>query len=358
MQNIITGNTTNIMTKKKQRILIVRILLAVGTITSMFFVPWILVWSWILPLPGTVQGQLDEAMGHGFDGIIVYVDEAGKPPAFYAAGWKNRENKIPADPHSLFKIASINKLYDAVSIAKLVYAGRLSLDKTLADYLPELAGSIAYADRITLSMMVQHRSGIPNFTDTPGFWKNPPQTGEETLDLVLNKPPNFEPGEDYEYSNTNYLLLSQIIERVTGKSKFQFIKEEVLNPFGLKNTFASMHEINMDDLMGGYYVGIEEDIKAADYGSMIATAEDVGIFLRALNDGSVFKEGEQEIYSSIYVYEHGGLVPGYQSIAEYHKDINTVVIQFVNTTDFSGYEWNLAHIVYNRIVRIIEKNRS
>jgi hypothetical protein len=106
--------------------------------------------------------------------------------------------------------------------------------------------------------------------------------------------------------------------------------------------------------MSGYYVGIEEDIKMADYGSMIATAEDVGIFLRALNDGSLFDEGEQEIYSSIYQYNHTGLIPGYQSIAEYHKDINTVVIQFVNTTNFSGYTWNLSQIVYKRIVKILK----
>ena len=106
--------------------------------------------------------------------------------------------------------------------------------------------------------------------------------------------------------------------------------------------------------MSGNYVGIEEDIKTADEGSMIATAEDVGIFLRALNDGSLFDEGEQEIYSSIYQYNHTGLIPGYQSIAEYHKDIDTVVIQFVNTTNFSGYTWNLSQIVYKRIVKILK----
>jgi len=91
---------------------------------------------------------------------------------------------------------------------------------------------------------------------------------------------------------------------------------------------------------------------------MIATAEDVGIFLRALNDGSLFKEGEQEIYSSIYVYEHGGLIPGYQSLAEYHKDIDTVVIQFINTTNFNGYDWNLAEIIINRIVKIIRNKKG
>ena len=91
---------------------------------------------------------------------------------------------------------------------------------------------------------------------------------------------------------------------------------------------------------------------------MIATAEDVGIFLRALNDGSVFNKGGQEIYSSIYVYDHGGLIPGYQSLAEYHKDIDTIVIQFINTTDFDGYEWNLSGIVINRIVKILRNKKS
>jgi CubicO group peptidase (beta-lactamase class C family) len=310
--------------------------------------------AWITPLPDTVQEQLDESIDLGFDGIIVYVDKEGKDPQFYAAGWKNREDRVPADSHSLFKIASIGKLYDAVSVAKLVHDKRLSLDKTVADYFPEFAGRIENAEKITLRMMVRHRSGIPNLTDTPNFWVDPPKSDQEALDLILDQPANFQPDEDYEYSNTNYLLITLLIEKVTGKSKFEFIKEAILDPLNLKNTFGSLNQVNLDDLMSGYYVGIEEDIKTADYGSMIATAEDVGIFLRALNDGSLFDEGEQEIYSSIYQYNHTGLIPGYQSIAEYHKDIDTVVIQFVNTTNFSGYTWNLSQIVYKRIVKILK----
>lgn len=343
------------MQKKKRIERILRIVLPIATIISMFFVPWILVRAWLAPLPDTVQEQVNEAIGLGFDGMIVYVDQSGKEPAFYAAGWKNRENKIPADPHSLFKIASIGKLYDAVAITKLVNDKRLSLDKTLADYFPELVGRIENAEKITLRMMVQHRSGIPNLTDTANFWTNPPENNREALERVLDLPANFEPGEDYEYSNTNYLLISEIIERVLGYSKFQYIKEEILTSLGLKNTFGSIRDVNMEDVMSGYYVGIEDDIKTADYGSMIATAEDVGIFLRALNDGSLFDEGEQEIYSSIYEYNHTGLIPGYQSIAKYHQDIDTVVIQFVNTTNFDGYTWNLSEIVYNRIIRILRR---
>jgi CubicO group peptidase (beta-lactamase class C family) len=290
--------------------------------------------------------------------MIVYVDPAGQPPEFYAAGWNDRDNEIPADPHALFKIASISKLYDAVAIAKLVNDNRLSLDKTLADYFPELVGRIENAEKITLRMMVQHVSGIPNFTNTPNFWTNPPGTNQETLALVLDSPASFAPGEGYEYSNTNYLLISEIIEKELGYGKFQYIEAEILIPLKLTNTFGSLAGVNIDDVMSGYYVGIEEDIKTADYGSMIATAEDVGIFLRALNDGSLFNNGEQDIYSSIYVYDHTGLIPGYQSIAKYHADIDTVVVQFVNTTNFSGYTWSIGEIVYGRIVKILRRNQN
>ncbi|MEE4294911.1 MAG: serine hydrolase domain-containing protein [Xanthomonadales bacterium] len=345
------------MVNKKRLVFILRIFAAIAVITSLVvFVPWKLVWPWLAPLPDTVQEQLEDAIGHGFDGIVVYVDRAGEEPAFYSAGWKNRAEQIPADPHSLFKIASIGKLYEAVSIAKLVHDGRLSLDKTLIDYFPELEGRIQYADSITLKMMVQHRSGIPSFTEHPGFWSTEFQNDDEVLELALDLPALFEPGEDYHYSNTNYFLISRLIERVSGDSEQQFIRERILEPLELENTFGSIHEVNLDDLMSGYYVGIEEDIKSTDYDSMIATAEDVGIFLRALNDGSLFEEGEQEIYSSIYVYEHTGLIPGYQSIARYHPDIDTVVIQFNNTTDFSDYtNWVLGEIVYGRVLKILRR---
>lgn len=340
---------------KKQTKQILRIVFIIASIASLAFVPWILVKAWIVPIPDSIQEQVEEAIGHGFDGMIVYVDRTERPSEDYAAGWHDRKNKIPANPKALFKIASISKLYVAVAIAKLVNDRRLALDKTIADYFPELVGRIENADEITLKMMVQHRSGIPNYTDHPGFWGNPPSSTEETLDLVLDLPAKFEPNEDYQYSNTNYLLIRELIDDVLGYSRDQFIKEEILMPLGLNNTYNSLQEVDLDDVMSGYYEGIEEDLKEQEFG-MLATAEDVGIFLRALNDGSVFDEGEEEIYSSIYEYDHTGWVLGYQSMAKYYKDIDTVVILFVNTT--GGYNWNLFEIVNNRIEKIIRNTQS
>ncbi|MCL7754858.1 serine hydrolase domain-containing protein [Polaribacter sp. Z022] len=337
---------------------IFRIVLLVGTCISLYFVPWILVKAWILPLPKTVQEQVDQTLSYGFDGVVVYVDEAGKPPAFYTAGYHNKEEKIPAKPNALFKIASISKLYVAVAITKLNHDQLLSLDKTVADYFPELVGRIENADKITLRMLVQHRSGIPNFTDSPDFWKNQPNTNIDVLKYALDLPANFEPNKDYGYSNTNYLLLSRVIEQVTGGSRQDYFKKEILIPLGLKNTFGSIDEVNLDDLMSGYYVGIDKDFKYENNGMMIATAQDVGVFLRALNDGTLLNKKEMETYKSIYEFNHGGLAAGYQCMAEYHKDIDAVVIQFMNTTDFEGFQWNLLQITHSRVVKMLEKAKK
>ena len=352
------------MQKKDHIIRMLRIIMPiVGVFCIVAFLPWDGIWAWITPLPDTVQEQVDDAIGLGLDGIIVYVDEAGQPPAFYTAGYNNREDQIPADPQSLFKIASIDKLYTAVSIAKLVADERLSLDDTLADHFPELVGRIENAETITVELMVQHRSGIPNFTDTPGYWENPPNS--PALELVLDLPANFAPDAEYGYSNTNYLLLSELIAKVVGYSHWQYIEEEILIPLDLNNTYTSIDDVDIDDVMSGYWVGYEPDLKNDPHGTMLATAEDVGIFLRALNDGSLLNENEQAIYASVYEYGHTGLIPGYYSIARYYEDMDTVVVQFVNTAGGTpivplfdvqgGTKVMVADVVYNRILRILAK---
>ncbi len=334
-----------------------KLLFILASLFSLTIVPWTLVKAWGKPLPDTIQEQLDEAIGYDFEGMLVYVDQIGQKPQHYASGWHNRETKMPAKPEAIFKIASISKLYDAVAVTKLVSKGRLSLDKTVADYFPELVGVIDNADKITLRLMIQHKSGMPNFTDTPNFWANPTETFDESIALIKGKPANFEPGEGYEYCNTNYLLINKIMDNVLGYKNFQYIQEEVLIPLNLNNTFGSLKEVNLEHVMSGYHVGHPDDLKTDDHG-MLATAEDVGIFLRALNDGSVFDDDEQEIYSSIYQYEHSGWVPGYQSFAKYYKDIDAVIVAFYNTTDPKLYNWNLSGIINKRMYKILKKQKN
>lgn len=351
------------MEKKKHIVRILRIVMPiVGIISAIVIAPLDLLPPIMASLPNTVQEQVDKALDYGLDGIIVYVNQPGKAPAFYAAGWKNKLTEVPADPHALFKIGSIHKLYIATAVAKLANNGSLSLDDTIADYFPELVGRIEYANQITVRMLVQHRSGIPNFTDNNEFDWFAPQTDEsKALELVLDEPADFKPDARYRYSNTNYLLLGRILDKFLRYSHHQYVYSEILAPLGLTNTYFSLDEVEYDDVVSGYWYEYDDDLRFLG-GSMIATAEDVGIFLRALNDGSLLNDNEQAIYSSIYEYEHTGWVPGYYSIARYHEDIDTVVVQFVSTT--GGDTWGLANIIggkataisniiYNRIVRIL-----
>ena len=232
-----------------------------------------------------------------------------------------------------------------------------------------LLDRIEYADEVTLRMMVQHRSGIPNFTDDEAWdWFTSQTDINKALELALDEPADFEPDACYSYSNTNYLLIGRILDKVLGYSHHQYIDEAILAPLHLTNTYSLLSQVEYDDVASGYWYGYDDDLRQLDHvipgGSMIATAQDVGIFLRALNDGSLLNEDEQAIYSSIYEYEHTGWVPGYHSIARYQEDIDTVVIQFVSTT--GGDTWGIANVTggkataisninYSRIVRILRK---
>jgi CubicO group peptidase (beta-lactamase class C family) len=333
----------------------------ISIIITIVFTPWLVVRAWLAPLPNTIQEQLDNALSYKLDGIIVYVDQLGKPPAFYTAGWKDREDKIPADPQALFKIGSISKLYIAAATAKIVNGKSLSLEDTLAKLLPELVGRIENAGKITLRMLLQHRSGIPDWIDDPNFpWDKSLTDVNEVLELVLDDHSKFEPDSRYDYSNTNYLLIGKILDKTLGYNHQQYIKNEILYPLKLTRTFGLLNEVDPREVTSGYDSHYDKDIKMLDFvspgGSMVATAQDVGIFLRALNDGSLLTNEEQAIYSSIYEYGHTGLLPGYQSIARYHKDIDAVVIQFVNTS--GGDTWTISEIVYNRIIKILNKDKS
>lgn len=308
---------------------------------------------------GTLQEEMDKAVEDDFDGMIVYVNQAGTS-SFYSAGFDNRETQTLADPHSLFKIASISKLYLAAAATKLIVVGQLDLDSKLTDLLPEVKDRIENADDINLRMLLQHRSGIVDWIHQPEM------EGEDINDYmtfvarVYDKSAEFKPNKKYGYSNTNYLLLAEIMNRTLGYAHQVFIQTEILEPLSLSNTFHDYHDTDTNSVMNGYLKGWEPSVRSWEFslpgGNMLATAEDVGSFLRALIDGSLFTEEEQQVYSSVYEYEHTGWLPGYTSIARYHSDIDAVIVQFVNT---SGKEifWLKLERVYNRVVHCVENEK-
>jgi len=327
------------------------------TLASLWFVPWTMLKMALQPLPDTIQEQLDYATAQRFDGVILYVNQAGQESIF-VSGWNDRDAEVAANPDALFKIASITKLYVAVVVEKLVDPGQLSLDGTVAGYLPNLTEQIDNADRITLRMLVQHRSGIPNYTDAPDYpWHDPSLPAGDVMAIISGQSALFEPGTRRHYSNTNYYLIGEIIETL-GHGYGHFIRQDILSPLNLSRTFISVDQVDSDDLMSGYVIEQDHDWKGVDFdspaGSMVASAQDVGLFLRALVDGTLMTPGEKALYSKLYAYGHTGLLPGYSSIARYHDESDAVVVQFVNT---SGTRmWGEIETNYRRVLRILSAN--
>ncbi len=339
------------MTKKLLKI----ILLFLG-ICSLYFVPWPLLKTWIMPIGQTVDAELKDAVSKNFDAAIVCIVNQNEEVKTYAQGIQSRETKESVNPNTLFKIASCSKLYTALAITKMANDSLIDLNHTLSFYFPELKNRLKNSDKITIKMLMQHRSGLPDFTRVNNYWEHPNDNNKERLDIVLDLDVHFAPGTDYEYSNTNYLLLAEIIKKVTGNEKFKYIKENILNPLKLYNTYGSIKDVNPDRVISGYYEGYEFDLKLDDNGLMLATAEDLAKFILYLNNGKAFSsKKEEELYHSLYESNHTGLIPGYQSIARYHSDLNAAVVLFTNNTNLLGYHWNLHQIYYNRIIKILKE---
>lgn len=334
------------------------ITLIIASIVSLHqFVPWLLVKLFLSPLPATVPEQMEQMLDYDIDGVIVHIDLAGQAPRTYAVGLKNRASQEPAQAEDLFKIASISKLHMATASAKLIAAGRLSLQDTLANLLPFLEGKVANAERITLQMMIEHRSGIFNYVNHPDYGKDGLfDNNLQAIELLYGLEADFEPNEEYAYSNANYLLLGAIMDSVLGYSHHRYIDSTIIQPLGLKQTFHLLSEVDSTQLMSGYHQGYDADLKTLhDHihpgGSMIASAADVAAFMRALNEGSLLTAAEEEVY--VYPKEHTGHLPGYISMANYDPELDAVVVIFMNSS--GPIHWSYLRSARRRIMKILKR---
>ncbi len=324
----------------------------IGFTCLVFFTPWPIVKAYLKPAPDNMEEALEQVKDFRLEGIIIYVQKGEEKGKSYAAGWNNRALEIPAKPQDLFKIASVGKLFQALAAVKLAERGKLDLNASISTYLPELSGRLPHAEEIQLKHLIRHHSGIANFTDHPNFpWPDPPIGFEANLQYALEQEALFTPGSDSAYSNTNYLLLGEIMDRQLHYPHQEFIQKEILDPLELKHTYFSQKEVDPERLMSGYFHQYELDIKANYFSSMLSTAADLGRFIRALNNGTIFSSpSEMESYQSLYPSSHTGLIPGYQTIARYHQEKDLVLIQFANIS--GGYYWTISEIYYQNILKL------
>ncbi|MGB3328730.1 MAG: serine hydrolase domain-containing protein, partial [Thermomicrobiales bacterium] len=174
-------------------------------------------------------------------GAIVRLSAPGLDPWIGTFGVANRETGTPMQADMRGRIGSITKTMVATLILQLVDAGALDLDGTLATILPA-AADLPNAETITLRNLLSMRSGLFNYTQQPGVFDTiidqPDRvwTPQELIAVAAGKPANFAPGTEFEYSNTNYILLGEIVGHLTGQPVEEVFRERLVDPLGLTAT--------------------------------------------------------------------------------------------------------------------------
>jgi len=173
----------------------------------------------------------------GFNGSILVAKDGAVIYEKYA-GFADLRKKDPLTDSTALHIASTGKTLTAMAVLRLAQENKLSLDDSLQRFFPELP-----YEGITVKMLLNHRSGIPNyiyFLDADRSYKNEYVTNNDVLDYLVTKKTNrsFRPDSRFSYSNTNFVLLALIIEKVSGKPFGVFMKETIFDPLQMKDTYV------------------------------------------------------------------------------------------------------------------------
>ena len=235
-----------------------------------------------------------------FNGTAL-VTEAGQVILKKGYGLANFEWDIPNDPTTKFRLASITKQFTAMLIMQEVEERKIKLDDPISRFIdyPKPA-----ADRVTVRHLLTHTSGIFNYTDLRDTRNDrTPRTVDEIIALFSAKPLEFEPGTRMKYSNSGYVLLGAVLEKVTGKPYERLLREKILEPLGMKNTGYDHSETILKKRAAGYERPVTlENASFLDMslpysaGAMYSTVEDLGLWDQALYTDKLLSPANRKVY--------------------------------------------------------------
>jgi len=242
-----------------------------------------------------VMSTQDQNMGSiaiAENGKIVYQNVIGYSQI-------NGKTKTPANLKTKYKVGSITKMFTAVMVFQLIEEGKLTLNTTLSKYYPQLPN----AGKITIAEMLSHRSGLHNFTadSVYGSYWNKPMPEADMVAIFAKQKPDFEPDTKAAYSNTNFVMLGQIIEKITGKSYREELNDRITSKIGLKDTFFATPSSAAENEANSYtYTGewsqMEETAMSVPgaAGALVSTPADLVKFIDALFTNKLISPGNLE----------------------------------------------------------------
>ncbi len=335
------------------------------------------------------QARLDSLMKtyheyNMFDGSVL-VAEDGKIIYEKAFGMANHEWDIPNTTDTKFMLGSVSKPITAMLMLIQVQKGLISLDKTIADYLPEF--SAKNGNRITIRQLLSHTSGMPNYDIIKDFFPTISRqnfTREDYIKLYKDSALIFEPGTNYYYSSWGYFTLGYIMEKVTGKSYSQLMKEDILDKIGMNNTGSYFHTQVVKNRASGYDYSLG-DYRSADFrdqsntmgtGDLYSTVKDLFKLHLAISNNSLLnKDLTAEMFTSgirpwrygfgwfnqnfkytatdsVFANYHLGTTEGFLAFLIRIPSTNSLVVFLCNSapTHFFGIATNLLKVLYDKPV--------
>jgi CubicO group peptidase (beta-lactamase class C family) len=270
-------------------------------------------------------------------------------------GYANLEWNIANTPDTKFRLGSVTKQFTAASILLLEERGKLSVNDPVKKYVPDAP---AAWDKITIRNLLTHTSGIPSFTGFSDYQKLEPfpTTTAELVARFRDKPLDFQPGEKYSYSNSGFVLLGYIIERITGESYENFVTENLFQPLGMKDTGYDSNTKIIPRRADGYSVNPNGYVHAGFIhmsvphaaGALYSTTEDLLKWEQGLFGGKVLQpESLQKMttpFLSGYAFglmvdtsgghkriSHGGGIEGFNTVLEYYPEDKLTIVVLENS---------------------------
>ena len=289
-----------------------------------------------------------------FNGSALVADH-GVPVLKKGYGLANMEWNIPNAADTKFRLGSITKQFTAALVLQMVEQGKLDLSAPIARYLPNYPRTTG--DRITIHQLLNHTSGIPGYTELPQFGSTmrDPKRPEEFLKIFSGLELLFEPGTKFSYNNSAFFVLGAILEKLTGQTYEELLRERIFDPAGMKDSgYDSTHPLlskraaGYDATLGGYrntaYIDMTQPFSA---GSLYSTVEDLYLWDQALYGDKILKPaGKQKMFTpglSSYGYgvyirkaavttiEHGGGINGFNTIISRDLEPHRLVVLLNNT---------------------------
>jgi D-alanyl-D-alanine carboxypeptidase len=238
--------------------------------------------------------QLDLVIEHaleagGAPGASVAIEWHGEVIYKKGFGYADLENHVPVTPDTVFAIGSITKTMTALAIHQLVAAGKVRLDASVGEYLPELAGP---ERNVKIRYLLDHTSGIVSYTDVPGFplESQGPMSRKDVLGWFDSRPLQFAPGSRWSYTNSGFYLLGLVIEAVSGMSYEDYLQKNVFEPFGMTHSSLTSWRPLLTSRAHGYRRGRQGLENAPRYDPVLPFA--AGAVLSTSGDLLNYQRGE------------------------------------------------------------------